>query len=60
MGFEGTLSAIVQYEDDIEKLSAAGVQAVYNVYQEAGAGFAAQVCGQLDTSCGLREEKPEV
>jgi glutathione-regulated potassium-efflux system ancillary protein KefC len=60
MGFEGTLSAIVQYDDDIEKLSAAGVQAVYNVYQEAGAGFAAQVCGQLDASCGLREEKPEV
>jgi len=60
MGFEGTLSAIVQYEDDTEKLEAAGVQAVYNVYQEAGAGFAGQVCSQLDASCSLSAEQPEV
>jgi glutathione-regulated potassium-efflux system ancillary protein KefC len=60
MGFKGGLSAIVQYDDDIAELKAAGVQAVYNVYQEAGAGFASQVCSQLSASCGLREKQPEV
>jgi hypothetical protein len=56
MDFPGTLSAIVQYEDEIEQLQAAGVQSVYNVHQEAGAGFASQVCGQLDQACVLNEE----
>ncbi len=58
MGFEGTLSAIVRYDDDIEALRTAGVQAVYNVYQEAGAGFASQVCRRLDGSCVLNAEQP--
>ena len=56
MGFQGNLSAIVKYEDEIEKLQTAGVQAVYNVYREAGAGFASQVCGQINAACALNEK----
>jgi predicted Kef-type K+ transport protein len=60
MGFQGTLSAIVRYADEIEELQAAGVQAVYNVYQEAGAGFASQICGRLNAGCALDASSPEV
>ena len=51
MGFSGTLSAIVQYDDEIEGLREAGVQSVYNVYKEAGGGFASQICSQLNNHC---------
>ena len=60
MDFQGSLSAIVQFEDEIEQLQAAGVQSVYNVYQEAGAGFASQVCGQLDAACEFSAKTAEV
>lgn len=53
-GFQGTLSAIVRYEDEGEKLQAAGVEAVYNVYQEAGAGFASQICSQMEAGCAVK------
>ena len=59
MKFEGTLSAIVAYDDEIPKLEAAGVQAVYNVYQEAGAGFASRICSQIDAACSLPEDPVE-
>lgn len=59
MGFAGTLSAIVKYDDEVEKLNAIGVAAVYNVYQEAGIGFATRICSQLNTNCVMSAEQPE-
>jgi glutathione-regulated potassium-efflux system ancillary protein KefC len=41
-GFKGKTSAIARYEDEKEKLLAAGVDEVFNFYAEAGAGFADQ------------------
>lgn len=40
VGFNGFVAATVMYSDDIESLKEVGVQAVYNFYTEAGAGFA--------------------
>jgi len=59
MGFQGMLSAIVRYEDELEELQAAGVQAVYNIYREAGAGFASQICSQLEAGCSAEERLVE-
>jgi glutathione-regulated potassium-efflux system ancillary protein KefC len=38
--FKGFVAATVMYSDDAESLKKEGVQAVYNFYTEAGAGFA--------------------
>ncbi|MGK4473405.1 cation:proton antiporter domain-containing protein [Aeromonas molluscorum] len=42
-GFTGQIAAIVRFEDDIESLREQGVDAVFNVYDEAGSGFARHV-----------------
>jgi len=41
--FEGRVVAAARYPDDVEKLEQAGVKSVFNIYTEAGAGFAAHV-----------------
>lgn len=46
-GYQGFISAAVKYDDCIEPLEKAGVHAVYNVYAEAGSGFANHVCDSL-------------
>jgi glutathione-regulated potassium-efflux system ancillary protein KefC len=43
-GFEGAIGAIAKYPDDEAALRAAGVHQVFNLYAEAGAGFAQHVC----------------
>ncbi|MFP4603119.1 MAG: cation:proton antiporter [Halochromatium sp.] len=43
-GFTGTLGAIAKYADDEQALRAAGVHLVFNLYAEAGAGFAQHIC----------------
>jgi len=47
MEFKGMVAAIAKYPDDIESLKQAGVDAVYNLYAEAGAGFADHVVERL-------------
>lgn len=39
-GYRGRVGALVKYPDEGERLQAAGVDRVYNLYQEAGAGLA--------------------
>lgn len=39
-GYQGRIAAIARYEDDREKLLAAGIDKVFNFYKEAGTGFA--------------------
>ncbi|WP_087021735.1 cation:proton antiporter family protein [Thaumasiovibrio subtropicus] len=45
--YQGRIAAIAQYNEDVEELLALGVDAAFNVYREAGSGFARHVCQQL-------------
>lgn len=47
MGYEGKLTAIAKYPDDIDALKKAGADSVFNLYAEAGAGFADNACVDL-------------
>ncbi len=47
IGYTGRIAALVQYEDDAERLKTVGVHRVFNLYTEAGAGFAADACRDL-------------
>jgi Trk K+ transport system NAD-binding subunit len=40
---EKMIAALSRYDDDIEELKQAGVQVVFNLYAEAGVGYAEQV-----------------
>ncbi|MCF3097138.1 potassium transporter Kef [Aeromonas australiensis] len=46
-GFNGKIAAIVRFIDDIPSLQEHGVDAVFNLYDEAGSGFARHVIKQL-------------
>ena len=39
-GFQGLLAAMAQYDDEVQELREAGVQAAFDLSAEAGAGFA--------------------
>ncbi len=43
-GYTGRIAAMVKHDDEIEMLKAAGIHRVFNLYTEAGAGFAADAC----------------
>lgn len=47
LGYKGKLSAIAKYPDDIDALKKAGADSVFNLYAEAGAGFADNACVDL-------------
>jgi len=47
LGYTGKVAAIAKYTDEIETLKQAGVDAAYNLYAEAGSGFADHVCKEL-------------
>lgn len=46
------LAATAQHDDEIEALREAGVDAAFNFYAEAGAGFAEHVSAQFDARSG--------
>jgi len=46
-GYTGKIAAVAKYADEIEALRQAGVHAAFNLYAEAGAGFAEHVCHEL-------------
>jgi glutathione-regulated potassium-efflux system ancillary protein KefC len=46
-GFDGLIGAIAKFPDDETALRNAGVQMVFNLYVEAGAGLAQHVCAQV-------------
>jgi len=46
--YKGQITASVHYEDEIPLLKEAGIDAVYSLYEEAGAGFADHVCQHMD------------
>ncbi len=43
VGFTGRIAAIAKYPDEVSRLEQAGATAVFNIYTEAGAGFAQHV-----------------
>jgi glutathione-regulated potassium-efflux system ancillary protein KefC len=43
-GYEGVVAAIAQFDDEVKQLRALGVDTAFNLYSEAGAGFADHVC----------------
>jgi len=42
--FTGRIAAVARYEDQIDELKNLGVDSVFNIYEEAGIGFAEHVC----------------
>lgn len=55
--YSGRVAAIARYPDEVRALKAAGADMVFNIYSEAGSGFASEVVMQLeqqpDPSSGL-------
>jgi len=45
-GFTGRIAATARFPDQVEALEEAGADTVFNIYREAGAGFAAHVVGK--------------
>lgn len=54
LGFKGQVAATVKFSDQADFLKKAGADSVYNIYSEAGAGFASHV----HQSEELRQLKP--
>ena len=46
-GFKGKIAATAKYSDEVEELQANGVEAAFDIYLEAGAGFADHVMETL-------------
>ena len=47
--YSGLIAATAKFDDEVEELRQAGVHAVFNLYAEAGHGFAEHVCEFLET-----------
>ncbi|MDZ7642078.1 MAG: cation:proton antiporter family protein [Desulfurivibrio sp.] len=50
-GFAGPITATAQFEDERRELEAAGATAAYNIFSEAGAGYADHVCQATGLVC---------
>ena len=50
-GFTGPVTAIARFEDERGELEQAGAAAAYNIYAEAGAGYADHVCKSVGLVC---------
>ncbi len=49
--FDGKIAVTAQFDDEIEELKQAGAHAAYNIYAEAGYGFAEHVCQAMGDAC---------
>lgn len=45
--FTGKIAAVARFDDEMEELKKLGVDSVFNLYEEAGIGFAEHVCEQF-------------
>ncbi len=52
--FAGSIAATAKFDDEVEELKEAGAHAVFNLYAEAGYGFAEHVCEAIDAKQGTR------
>lgn len=46
--YQGQIAAIAEYPDQVVEMTQNGVDAAFNIYNEAGAGFARHVCDKLN------------
>ena len=46
--FDGKIAATALFDDEVEELKQAGAHAVYNIYAEAGFGYAEHICQALE------------
>ncbi|MCT4601508.1 MAG: cation:proton antiporter [Marinifilum sp.] len=53
--YKGNIAAIARFEDERRQLEKMQVDAVYDIYSEAGYGFANHVCHQIDIGCETRK-----
>ena len=51
--FPVRIAAIARFDDEVEALKEAGVDAAFNIYGEAGVGFAEHVCREIDGECKI-------
>ncbi len=49
-GYQGKIAAIAEYQDQVEQFIELGADAAFNIYREAGSGFARHVCDTLTPS----------
>ncbi|WP_375750798.1 cation:proton antiporter [Vibrio sp. HN007] len=47
-GYQGQIAAIAEYQDQVESLYEQGISAAFNIYREAGSGFARHVFERLE------------
>ncbi|MGB5750245.1 MAG: cation:proton antiporter family protein [Desulfobacterales bacterium] len=50
MQFPGKIAATAKYDDEVEELKQAGAHAAYNIYAQAGFGFAEHVCQAMENA----------
>jgi Trk K+ transport system NAD-binding subunit len=50
-GFQGPVSATARFADELQELKKAGATAAYNLFGEAGAGYADHVCRATGLAC---------
>ncbi len=50
MGFKGKIAATSKYDDEAKQLSEIGVDCSFNIYAEAGTGFANDLKGRLNST----------
>ena len=55
--FQGLVTATAKYDDQCEALEKEGVHAAFNIYAEAGAGFAEHVYDELNQQLNNTSEK---
>jgi hypothetical protein len=55
MKFAGSIAATAKFDDEVEELIEAGVHAVFNLYAEAGYGFAEHVCEAIEAKAEGKE-----
>jgi Trk K+ transport system NAD-binding subunit len=55
MKFAGSIAATAKFDDEVEELKEAGVHAVFNLYAEAGYGFAEHVCEAIEAKAEGKE-----
>ncbi|MDE5416599.1 cation:proton antiporter [Labilibaculum sp. DW002] len=53
--YEGSIAAIARFEDERKQLEKMDVDAVYDIYSEAGYGFANHVCSYMDIGCEIKK-----
>ncbi|MCY4187904.1 MAG: cation:proton antiporter [Bryobacterales bacterium] len=51
VSFTGQVAATAKFQDEIESLERAGATTVFNIYAEAGSGFAVHVTGRREPPC---------